>query len=59
MTAHKPDYADSLADSGCGSSLAATQQSLVSTTRPNVVSSDEWSDDDGFDQLASQMLNSK
>lgn len=50
------DYApSSIADSGVGSSIAPSTQRSVLQTKG--IDSDEWSDDEEFDQLASQIMS--
>ena len=49
------DYApSSIADSGVGSSIAPSTQGSVVQTKD--ADSDGWSDDEEFDQLASQIM---
>ena len=50
------DYTQSsIADSGVGSSIAPSTQGSVLQT--GTIESDEWSDDDEFEKLASQIMS--
>ena len=50
------DYVQSsIADSGVGSSIAPSTQGSVLQT--GTIDSDEWSDDDEFEKLATQIMS--